>query len=178
MLNADILYRFFRKRFLSVGAGAGFLYQELDYECSDFVQWYPSMPWAGYDYGWGVGIIYEITYYVPYLQVRADVSLFEEKLLIGVNLALVPYLTAEDYDNHVLRDIVSYGDYDGAGGMASLEASFHFNKHWYVEGRLEGRSFYAEGTQKNYVPVEWSHDIDAEITSDQASFTLALGASF
>jgi len=177
MLNADILYRFLRTKLFSLGAGAGFLYQELNYECFDFVQWYPSSPWWGYDYGNGLGIIYDITYYVPYMQVRADMSLLKERLQIGVNVAVVPYLTAEDYDDHVLRDITSDGDYDGGGAMGSLEATFHFARHWFVEGRLEGRVFSADGTQKTYVNDEWSHDIDAEVTSGQGSFTLAVGAS-
>ena len=177
MLGADILYKFMQEEIMSIGAGIGFFYQQLDYECHDFVQSYPSSPWWGYDYGWGLGIIYEITYHVPYVQLRADLSLLKEKLQLGISLAVAPYLTAEDYDNHVLREIISYGDYDGIGTMGSLECTFHFLKHWFVEARLEGRAFSADGTQKNYVPVEWSHDIDAEISSAQASFTLAIGAS-
>lgn len=178
MLSADVLYRFLKKRIVSVGAGVGFFYQELNYECSDFVQTYPSEPWWPADTGAGLGIIYDVTYYVPYLQVRADVHLLKDRLRIGVNLAVSPYLTAKDYDNHVLRELTSDGDYDGAGGLGSLEFSFLFNEHWFVEGRLEGKTFSADGSQKTYYYGHWSHTIDAEITSDQASFTLALGAAF
>lgn len=178
MLNADILYKFLKRKRVSLGAGVGFLYQDFNYECSDFDQWYPSQPWWGHDYGWGLGIIYEITYYIPYLQLRTDVSFFSDKLQLGVMLGASPYVTAEDYDNHVLRGIVSYGDFDGVAGLMSLEATLYLLKHWFLEVRLDARTIAADGTQRNYIGGAWSHDIDTEITSDQGSFTFAVGASF
>lgn len=174
MLDVNILYRVINSSVWTLEAGVGFLYQDFSYECGDFVQSYPSAPWYGSDYYSGLGITYDVTFYIPYLMVAADIT-FKKKIELSAKLCVSPYTYAEDEDNHVLREIISYGDYDGTAVMVSLAGRYNFSNTWFVDLSFDGRSINTTGTQKNYVPVEWSHDIDAELTSVQGSLTFALG---
>ena len=174
MLDVNVLYGIMNGPTWSLGAGAGFLYQDFSYECGNFTQSYPSSPWLGSDYYSGLGITYDVTFYIPYIMVAGDL-VFKEKFDFSAKLSLSPYVYAEDTDNHVLRDIISYGEYHGVAAMISLAGRYNFSNRWFVDLSLDARSIYTTGTQKNYVPVTWSHDIDADLTSVQGALTLAVG---
>ena len=177
IVRAGVLYNIAEGKIWSIAAGAGFMYQDFSYECYDFDQWYPSEPWAPHDYYRGLGITYDVTYSIPYLQVAGELTL-KDKFEISAGLGIAPYVYAEDRDNHVLREIIAEGEYDGVALLVSIVSRYNLSRHWFVEAGLTGTGIAAEGAQENYVPVEWSHTTDAELTSSQGIFTISLGAFF
>ncbi|MCX8123898.1 MAG: omptin family outer membrane protease [Spirochaetes bacterium] len=95
-------------------AYAGFLYRTIKMSARDgYIQYPPGSPKVPV---YGVGILYEQLYYIPYLGLTSDINI-TEKIKISAGLMFSLFAFAEDEDNHVHRnpgdDINFYADYDG-----------------------------------------------------------------
>ncbi|MCP4708443.1 MAG: hypothetical protein GY869_07455, partial [Planctomycetes bacterium] len=76
IFDLNMRYRFYGNLY----AGIGYIYQNFDFDLSNVRQWNPiSDYYARYDpayyqpgvYGHGVGLAYEVTYHIPYLELAA-----------------------------------------------------------------------------------------------------------
>ncbi|MEJ5360790.1 MAG: omptin family outer membrane protease [Spirochaetota bacterium] len=92
----------------------GFLYKSLKMSARDGYLEYP--PGSPKDPVYGVGIIYEQRYYIPFIALASEINITETiGILAGISVSLFAY--AEDIDNHVHRnpgdDIDFYANYEG-----------------------------------------------------------------
>ncbi len=176
--DIDVEWSFYQTGQLTFYTGAGYLYQNFDYEGQAISQYSPS-GLLGYDYtGTGeVGITYEITYDMFYFLIGSDFQVTPQLSLSG-KLAFSPFTSAEDEDHHLLREKVSYGDMDGTAFMFDLSVSYHFLPSLFVEAGYEFVSISVDGTQVqmlNGVPLG---QIDMESESTQNSGYLTVGYQF
>ena len=123
IVDADIEWLFLRRQAGSLFVGAGIVYQNFDYESKLIYQYSPS-GLEGFDFtGDGrVGITYEMTYYMPYLAVGADLQPLPE-LELAARFAYSPIVQAEDTDRHLLREFggkTSTGDMEGTAWLVDL----------------------------------------------------------
>ncbi|MEW6527841.1 MAG: omptin family outer membrane protease [Spirochaetota bacterium] len=92
----------------------GFLYKSIKMSARDgYLEYPPGSPKVPV---YGVGIIYEQRYYIPYIALSSEINVTETiGILAGMSVSLFAF--AEDIDNHVHRnpgdDIDFYADYDG-----------------------------------------------------------------
>ncbi|HOJ28920.1 MAG TPA: omptin family outer membrane protease [Spirochaetota bacterium] len=92
----------------------GFLYKSIKMSARDGYLEYP--PGSPEDPVYGVGIIYEQRYYIPYIALASEIIVTETiGIMAGISVSL--FAVAEDIDNHVHRnpgdDIDFYANYDG-----------------------------------------------------------------
>lgn len=176
--DINLRYRFYEKSNWSFIAGLGYLRQNFDYECSLIEQWSPS-GLSGYDYtGTGeVGLTYEVTYNIPYMQIGTQFKI-KDKFRLEASLGYSPIVNVEDEDHHLLRSKVSKGDCDGDAFLLSLEGRYDFLKHWFLTLQLDYMTIDTDGKQKQYSYGEWTATIDQEIESEQIFAALAVGYAF
>ena len=164
----------------SVGAGGGYLHQNLDWRASNYDMRYPQEPWKPHERGTGVCIKYKATLDMPYLEVAGRARFGALGLLAGFGYA--PYLWADDEDDHFLSTILSKTDADGTGWKLNAEARYDFECGLFLLARLNLISFDADGREKDYAydgPSRGqSWETYHEITSTQADGLLALGYGF
>jgi outer membrane protease len=188
ILDLKARYRLIDLAGVSLAAGAGWLYQNFTSEASNLNQYSPS---ARDEYGLsfdpyaataeGVGITYEVTYTVPYLEVAAAIQA-GEKFSIEASLGYSPIVSVEDVDDHVLRSKLNVGDCDGTALMAAVDGRFNFTEKLFA---LFGASYLAidaEGTQSQRFyagPLTGlGTDIDLDISSEQVYVYLNGGYAF
>jgi outer membrane protease len=182
IFDTDIEWSFFRSNGLSVYAGVGYLYQNLDYEAKVLHQYSPSgLP--GFDYyGDGrVAITYEMTYSIPYLKIGGDLRV-NPKLSFEGSLAYSPIVEAEDTDHHLLREYggkISNGDMDGDAFMLDITGRYSFTPSIYMEAGFQFMKIEVDGDQtQEYgwgIPLG---TIDEESESTQTSGFLSVGYMF
>lgn len=166
----------------SLIVGAGYLHQNFDFECRIKRQYSPSgLP--GYDYvGDGsVGLKYEITYNIPYIEVGAQYK-FTDKISLDASLGYSPIVTVEDEDQHLLRNKVNKGDLDGDAFLFSVEGRYDIFKNWfltlgidYVKIETDKGDMVAtfEGADSIY-----NHTVTEEVESEQTSVMFRVGYAF
>ncbi len=92
----------------------GLLYRSIKMSARDgYLEYPPGSPKVPV---YGVGIIYEQLYYIPYVALSSEINITEKLgIIAGLSFSLFAY--AQDIDNHVKRnpgdDIDFYGEYDG-----------------------------------------------------------------
>jgi len=178
LLGINISYRFFETPHWSFIAGAGYRYQNFDYECKLNRQWSPSgLP--GYDYtGTGsVDLTYEVTYSIPYIEIGTQ-YIFNNKWSLDASLGYSPIVHAEDLDVHVLRAKVSEGKCDGDAILFSLKGRYTISQSWFFALQLDYTYINTDGRQKQYTDGVWSATIDQEITSEQLFGVFSAGYAF
>lgn len=91
----------------------GFLYRTIKMSARDgYIKYPPGSPKVPI---YGVGIIYEQVYYIPYIALSSEITVSDKiKFLAGISFSLFGF--ADDVDNHVHRnpgdDIDFYSEYD------------------------------------------------------------------
>jgi outer membrane protease len=75
-------------------------------------------------------LTYKIKYYLPYIGLGADV--LRQNCGVSLNLKYAICPSAEDVDNHPLRGLTFYGDYnkDGNVFMGSMNVFWNLTKKW------------------------------------------------
>ncbi|MGB4269070.1 MAG: omptin family outer membrane protease [Spirochaetota bacterium] len=112
--NSNIGFKSKITDLISLKPYIGFLYKSLKMSARDGYLEYP--PGSPKDPVYGVGIIYEQRYYIPFIALASEINITETiGILAGISVSLFAY--AEDIDNHVHRnpgdDIDFYANYEG-----------------------------------------------------------------
>jgi len=183
-------YWFFKGAALSFAAGAGWLYQNFDYEADNVTQHSPSavdvygLPSDPFAFASPeIGVTYEVTYSIPYLEVATAIRL-GEKFRCEAFLGYSPIATAEDEDHHLLRNPVkiSKGDTDGSAWTAGIDGRYSLTRNWFAALGLNYLSIDTDGTQEqsevigiHRIPIG---TIDTGITSSQTYIHVEGGYAF
>ena len=182
ILDINLQYKYYQTSNWSNFVGLGYLRQNFDFECRIKRQYSPSgLP--GYDYvGDGsVGIKYEITYNIPYIEVGAQYK-FTDKISLDASLGYSPIVTVEDEDQHLLRNKVNKGDLDGDAFLFWVEGRYDIFKNWfltlgidYVKIETDKGDMVAtfEGADSIY-----NHTVTEEVESEQTSVMFRVGYAF
>lgn len=169
----DINFRrqFYKTSNWSFLAGIGYLRENFDFESRLKRQYSPSgLP--GYDaVGDGsVGIIYEITYDIPYLEVGTQFNL-KEKFSLEASFGYSPIVKVKNKDQHLLINRVNEGDLEGDAFLFSLEGRYGFFKNWFLELQFDYRMIETDkGDMKatfggtDYI---YNHTVAEEVESTQ-----------
>ena len=105
----------------------GFLYKSIKMSARDgYIEYPPGSPKVPV---YGIGIIYEQRYYIPYVACECKFNL-HDSWAITAGVALSLFAQASDIDNHVKRDLDFYDDFGGLLYLKSdigIQYSFHEN---------------------------------------------------
>ncbi len=146
---------------VKIGALLGYRYERFDYDLYDL---YYDVDITGTYQGQtlyqGTKIgTYKIQYYLPYLGLVTDVR--RQNWGIGIGFKYSFHATAKDVDNHLLRGLTFYGDYNKGGYayMGSINAFYNFTKSWKLKIgtevviiRIDGRTW-----EESHDP-DWDQD--------------------
>jgi hypothetical protein len=177
VLDADLAYKFLCRDKGWLAAGAGYMYQNFEYDTSLVRQWSPSgMP--GFEYTGideSTSIYYEVDYKIPYLLLSGEVMLNPQFKLNG-RFAYAPWVTSDNRDQHRLRYKENRsGDLEGDGYMLSANAQYDFLPHWFITGGLSYTSLDLDGDMDATFFGVYDHTVHEELESEQTSFFLTLG---
>lgn len=178
VLDGDVSYRFLDWDIMQFAAGAGFMYQNFEYETSLIRQWSPS-GMSGYDYGGdgSTSLIYEVDATIPYLLVTGTFNVVD-RLNINARLALAPWVTVEDEDQHLLRDKVNVGDLEGSAVIFSVDANYDITSQLFVTSGLAHTSIDVDGDMEASFSGVYDHTVEEELTSRQTSVFVTVGFRF
>jgi outer membrane protease len=131
----------------SIGALAGFLYENLSFEASNVNQ-------VGYGpyaacctlQASGPVLTYTVSYYVPYLGVRAE-SKIGGSFRTAVDLGFSPVAMATDKDDHLLRTKVSNGSATGNAYLVTLAALWDLSENDLIQVRGQYLNIKTTGMQ-------------------------------
>lgn len=182
IMDADIEWTFMKRDAISLYAGLGYIYQNLDYE-GELIRQYSPSGLSGYDaVGDGrVGITYEMIYSIPYLKVGTDIQV-SPKFTVAGSLGYSPVVNAEDTDNHLLREFggkINSGDMDGDAFMIDLSGRYMFTPALFLEAGFEYLKIDVDGTQTQV--YGWGFPLGTvaeEAESTQTSGYVSLGFKF
>ncbi|MCF7837155.1 MAG: omptin family outer membrane protease [Candidatus Marinimicrobia bacterium] len=164
----------------ALGAGAGLYYAKYEWEAYNVDQWYPQEPWRAHFRHAGVGITYEATVLMPYVELAGQLE--RGPWHMTFSLGLSPYTQVEDVDDHVLRSIRAETDADGTGFKMEFDVRYAFSANWQAFGRLNLLGFSVDGTEKDHVYAgpdagnRW--EIDHEIESRQTQLVAGITRSW
>jgi hypothetical protein len=168
----------------------GFMQQYFDFKVSNLDQWYPSYSiyfdntdegikydvYPYHQYKSGRILQYNVTYNIPYIKVNFGFKPIEN-IVISSDLGISPFVSAKDYDNHVLRDKISNGDCTGVSFKTNIDIKYLFTKFFYAGNKLDYLYIGASGKQKQTEPG-YSIKIDQDISSSQLSLSIYSGIHF
>ena len=126
---------------VKIGALLGYKFERFDYDLYDL--WYQYNGPTIYQ---GVKIgTYNIKYYLPYVGLAADLG--RENYGIGFNIKYSFYPTARDIDNHLLRCLTFYGDYEknGQAWIGDIYGFCEFIKNWQLKAGANWTSVRIDG---------------------------------
>lgn len=151
---------------IKIGALLGYRYERFDYDMYDL--YYDVDLLYGYQgqtlYQGRRVLTYKIKYYLPYLGLVTDVS--RKNWGISMNIKYSIYPTVKDVDNHLLRGLTFYGDYDKhrEAFMGSIFVFWKFNKDWKLKVGVDGASIRIDGRT-------WEESRDPAWDKDQSTDT-------
>lgn len=178
VFDIDAGYKVLRGEQGWLAAGAGYLYQNFDYEVRLIRQWSPSGQ-EGFDFlGDGrTALAYEISYQVPYVQLRGEFRPTPQALF-QARVAYSPWVTAEDHDQHLLRYKDNKGDLDGDFLSLTLAGRYQFTPHWFVSAGYEYTRFDLDGTMNSELYGVYDHTVTEKVESSQSVIFLTAGYLF
>lgn len=178
VLDGDVSYKVFDSSILWLAVGAGYMYEDFEYETALKRQWSPSgLPGNDYFGDGRTTLIYEVESNMPYLLVRAKFNIIE-KLKINARLGFAPWVEVEDRDQHLLRDKVSVGEMDGSAVMVSVDTQYDFTPQLFVTGGLSHTYIDVDGDMEASFNGVYDHTVEEELTSRQTSVFLTVGFRF
>ncbi len=143
---------------IKIGVLLGYRFERFDYDMYDV--WNQLTGTTTYQ---GVkALTYKIKYYLPYLGLAMDLS--RQNFGFGMNIKGSFYATAEDVDNHLLRGLTFYADYDknGEALMGSIYGFFKFTKNWKLKVAADGTFIRIDGRT-------WEESRDPAWNTDQST---------
>lgn len=163
-----------------VGVGAGYLYQDLDWEMSNLDQWYPDTPEWGHIYVDETCLKYKAKVQMPYGEIAGRFKW--RGLSVRLNCAYSPYTMVDDEDDHLLRSIKSATDATGQGWKTGLRVKYQITDFWFVALNEQAFGFSVDGDSKNEIYDGWdagqTWSIYEEISSTQIQSTMETGFRF
>ena len=132
---------------LSVGPLGGFLYQNFQFDASNVHQtgYGPYAP--GYTVTVpGKVLTYEVTYAIPYLGIHSELQP-NSKFQAVADIGYSPWATAEDKDDHLLRQKVSKASTTGNAYVVTLTAQWDWEDKDFFQVRGQYLDVYTKGTQ-------------------------------
>lgn len=176
--DIDVEWTFLQRQSWNLYAGLGYQYQNFDY-AAQLIQQYSPSGIPGFDFiGDGsVTITYEMTYKMPYALIGTDFQITPNFAIAG-SIAYSPWVSAEDEDHHLIRDIEFKGDMDGDAVMFDLSGIYDFHSSWFLEGGVHYTKIDVDGDQ-----TQWTDDVilgtvHEESESTQTSAYLNIGYRF
>jgi outer membrane protease len=169
-----------RQTIYSIGFGAGWLYQDFNWDASNTDQWYPSDPAAGADFVPGLVATYETIANMPYVEVAGQMKIYQVSFFGDIGLS--PAMQVSDEDNHILRTILAKTKTTGNAVKATLQGRYDFNQYVFGLIRADLLAYHVDGTESDFVyggsdlGDAWS--IHHEISSVQDNVTVAVGVKF
>ncbi|MBN2038985.1 MAG: omptin family outer membrane protease [Spirochaetes bacterium] len=186
ILDTDFQVKVFSRSIITLLAGAGFLFENFQFDVSNVNQTSVNPSYTGY--AAGKVLTYEIDYYIPYLKITPCFEI-TEKIKIMHSFAISPYVIAKDVDDHLLRYKESKGDARGMAFITSLKSEFKLSSSVNLNITLNYKYITAEGTQSQYqyreyyngeetVPVGPIGEIENKIKSSRYSAEVKAGVVF
>lgn len=132
---------------LRIGALLGYSYERLDYDITGL--YYEVDEINGFTgqtrYPGSSVITYLIEYHTPYLGVALDAE--KKTWGVGAEIKYSFYPFAWDRDNHILRGLTFYGDYDsnGSAWLGSVHGFWNFRGNWTMRGGVDFRVISIDG---------------------------------
>ena len=145
---------------IKIGALAGYRHERFGYEMFDLK--YPDLNNIVLYPGQRV-LTYKIKYSLPYVGLVTEIT--NPKYGFNFNVKYSFKATAEDQDNHVLRYLTFYGDYDkhGYGIMGGVSGFLKVMENWKINFGVDGEVIRIKGTtwEENHAP-SWDKDQDTD----------------
>jgi len=185
-LKANIIdirasYNIWPSEGLAIGPLGGLLYQKFNFDASNVHQtgYGPYAP--GYTGSVpGRVLTYEVTYFIPYLGVHSEL-IVSKSFQAFLDLGFSPWASAEDKDDHVLRQKVSKATTSGNAYLAAIAAQWDIQDNNFFLIRGQYLNIDTKGTQ-----TQTFYDgsgavftgIDDKITSKQMTATVQFNHRF
>ena len=131
---------------LKMEIGVGLLHQLYKYKISNTLQSYPSTPAVPSDYIPGSTGYYEYESIFPYLKFQMK-KRFASQSALSFSASYSPFLRANDFDNHLLRNKTSNGESEGYGIRFEGKAGFQLSRLVSMTIGLDYFKTIANGTQ-------------------------------
>lgn len=172
--------------FYTSAAGNNFLQLKAGYQKQDYDFDVQNLEQIDYRTGSesivpGQVLTYQIEYSFPYLALNWSKQARQNKgWNYQVSLGFSPFLKAEDRDDHVLRDKLSYIEADGEALLAEVALGYDLNSSFSIFAAWDYLSLEADGSQvqKNYSGDILFDNIDADISSKQSLFSGGINYKF
>ena len=182
MLDTDIEWTFLQRDVVSLYAGLGYLYQDIEYEAKLIRQFSPSgIPGLSATGDGRTGITYDITYSIPYLKVGTDLKINADFTIEG-SVGYSPIVDAEDTDQHLLREFggkTNSGEMDGDAIMLDVSGKYMFTPALFVEAGLSYLKIEVDGDQDQRYGLGFPlGTVAEEAESSQTSGYVSLGYDF
>jgi len=179
-LEAEIIFNnFYKNNSTDFNLSFGYLDQSFDFIVRDLFQ-YNYYNDTTVEIAGDV-LAYQVEYQLPYLALNVNNNqLGNGKWNYNLKFSYSPFLAAEDFDDHILRDKLIYIDADGSAYLFGAELGYQISSSLNFSLVYNYKKFEASGTQiqTNYYDRILFEDIDAEIESEQESITLVLAYRF
>ncbi len=162
-----------------LAGGAGYMYQDFEFEARLIEQYSPSGNSTFNTVGDGVttAIDYEVTYYIPYFLLTGQFNPVPG-FTLGGRLAYSPWTNVEDRDQHLLRFKENKGDMDGSSLIVSLTGQFDFDEHWFMTAGVDHITTEADGSSDASFRGNYDHTVTEEIDSSQTAVYITGGYRF
>ncbi|MFP4477210.1 MAG: hypothetical protein ACLFOY_16735 [Desulfatibacillaceae bacterium] len=160
-------------------ASMGFMFQDYTYEVSEVTQYSLSNPGQTPVFDSGVGLEYNLTYYVPYTELGFGIN-HKDRFHLEASIGGTLFAHAEDKAEHVRRGVISKMDsnWDGDMLMGNATARYNFTDNIYCTLSLEGRRIFVEDKSVTYEPGSQVHTIEEELTGRNSSVSTSFGYRF
>jgi len=157
--------------------GVGILLQRYHFDVHDGLQVYPSTG-AAPDPLPGNVLKYDLDIFVPYIFLRLESNASNNGLSWFGELAYSPRTTVEDKDQHLLRNRVSKGSYDGDAIIYDLGVMLQTSNMYNLALSYRHIKITSDGKQRVRDNGIYSHTIYAENNSDHGILSLTLNVPF
>lgn len=174
--DVDLAYKFFCREKGWLAAGAGYMYQNFEYETALIRQWSPSgLPDFDYVGDGTTSIYYEVDYKIPYFLLSGQMTLSPHFKLNG-RFAYAPWVSSDNRDQHRLRYKENRGgELDGDAFILSADAQYDFNRHWFMTAGLSHTSIDVSGDMDGAFFGYYDHTVAEELESEQTALFLTIG---
>ncbi len=145
---------------VKIGLLLGYKFERFDFDLYDL---YQTLTSSLSNEGERVGT-YKVKYWLPYVGIAADV--LRKKCGFSLNLKIPFHPTAEDVDNHLLRGLTFYGDYNKPDYalMFSVDGFWKLVENWRLQAGADATFIALDGdTWEQAGDLVWNKDQTTEL---------------
>lgn len=151
-------------------------YRKMSYDYQIYDTFQENYLWGQNEeiYVEGKTLEYSVNYSIPYLGLKVRTP--KKKLNYSFYLNYSPIVSAKDFDNHLLRNKISFIKADGSSYELSVFIEYKINSNLALSSFIKYFTIYTKGkqTQKNHNDLIISEGIDAELFSEQRRVALGI----